>query len=278
MELEKAIGLGVAGNFAGHLKQAGEAADFAHLRITDESAPKGIFPFYLPGAPEHRLGLFPVSHDRIVLPEGGGNVQIEPEVALICDLVYEGKKVSAVVPRRFAAYNDCSIRRPGARKISEKKNWGISTKGLSRDWIDIDRFARGGVMDSYRIASYLYRDGRLHTYGIDSPVLGYGYFYEGLQRWLVEKLNSQQDEGPLECIGDLLALAQWPRWAVISAGATRYTEFGETNFLVPGDESIVVVYDGVRQDHRDIEAMLTGGGRTGPADGISVLRQKVAGG
>ena len=27
-------------------------------------------------------------------------------------------------------------------------------------------------------------------------------------------------------------------------GATRYTEFGESTFLVEGDDSIVIVYDG----------------------------------
>ncbi len=36
------IGLGVAGNFAGHLERAGEADDFKDLAITDARASKGV--------------------------------------------------------------------------------------------------------------------------------------------------------------------------------------------------------------------------------------------
>ena len=42
------IGLGVAGNFALHLAQAGELEDFKSIITADEAAPKGMFPFYLP--------------------------------------------------------------------------------------------------------------------------------------------------------------------------------------------------------------------------------------
>ncbi|MFA7258063.1 MAG: DUF5718 family protein, partial [Aeromonas bestiarum] len=44
----KFIGLGVAGNFAGHLEQAGEASDFVAVVVRDTSAPKALFPFYVP--------------------------------------------------------------------------------------------------------------------------------------------------------------------------------------------------------------------------------------
>ena len=50
------IGLGVAGNFAGHLEQAGESADFVDVVVADQNAPKGIFPFYLPGGSAEGLG------------------------------------------------------------------------------------------------------------------------------------------------------------------------------------------------------------------------------
>jgi len=46
--LKEFIGFGVAGNFAHHLEQAGEASDFVNVEVDDENAPKGIFPFYLP--------------------------------------------------------------------------------------------------------------------------------------------------------------------------------------------------------------------------------------
>lgn len=41
----KFIGLGVAGNFAGHLEQAGEASDFVAVVVRDTTAPKALFPF-----------------------------------------------------------------------------------------------------------------------------------------------------------------------------------------------------------------------------------------
>ncbi len=65
--LRNTICLGIAGNFAHHLEQAGEASDFVDV-VTDEAhAPKGIFPFYLPGN-EGFLGVYPISKERLVLP------------------------------------------------------------------------------------------------------------------------------------------------------------------------------------------------------------------
>ena len=42
----KFIGLGVAGNFAGHLEQAGEASDFVAVVVRDIIVPKALFPFF----------------------------------------------------------------------------------------------------------------------------------------------------------------------------------------------------------------------------------------
>ncbi len=44
MQLKNAIGLGVAGNFAHHLEQAGELEDFKNVVTCEPDAPKGIFP------------------------------------------------------------------------------------------------------------------------------------------------------------------------------------------------------------------------------------------
>ncbi|TNI63014.1 hypothetical protein CF133_23230, partial [Aeromonas salmonicida] len=41
------MGLGVAGNFAGHLEQAGEASDFVAVMVRDQFAPKAMLPFYV---------------------------------------------------------------------------------------------------------------------------------------------------------------------------------------------------------------------------------------
>lgn len=279
VDLERVIGLGVAGNFAGHLEQAGEARDFVDLAIADTRAPKGIFPFYVPApaggsVDAHFLHRFPISSDRIRLGSREEKHQIEPEVALLCDLEWRDGRVVGVTPRLAMAHNDCSIRREGAKKISEKKNWGPESKGTSSQAIAIDRFEPGGVLDHYRIASFLARGGELFEYGIDSPVSSYSYMYGELLAWLVEKLNEQKDEGPLENVGRWLELAGRPKQALISIGATRYTGFGETHFLEPGDVSIVVVYDARRFSRADVRRIASGDVPT-PADGISLLRQTV---
>ena len=45
MNFEQMIGFGVAGNFAGHLEQAGEAADFTQVKTENAIQPKAIFLF-----------------------------------------------------------------------------------------------------------------------------------------------------------------------------------------------------------------------------------------
>jgi hypothetical protein len=131
-DLRAAFGLGVAGSFAGHLEQAGVAGSFAGVPAAPE-APKGIFPWYAPGDPGF-LGAFPLAHDRVDLPAygEGSDLQIEPEAGVLFEVDYgEDGRPSALRPRALGAFNDCSIRRPGAAKISHKKNWGPGSKGSS---------------------------------------------------------------------------------------------------------------------------------------------------
>ena len=68
-------------------------------------------------------------------------------------------------------------------------------------------------------------------------------------------MNNQPDEGPMNHIASLLEQANYPKQAIISIGATRYTEFGETHFLQPNDLSIVVVYNGEKYSAEEIEKM-----------------------
>ena len=267
------IGLGVAGNFTGHLEQAGEASDFVNVEVKEHNAPKGLFPFYVPSQIGSFVEVYPLSSTEVNQPKDGGNLQIEPEVVIICSIDYENEKVAHITPLKFAAYNDCSIRKEGAKKISEKKNWGINSKGVSAQLIDIDNFSVGGVMDSYRIACYLLRDGHLHTYGVNSAVNGYSYFYQKLLDWIVEKMNTQEDHGPLESIPTILKQANYPKQAIISIGATRYTEFGEKTFLQPNDEFFVVVYNSEKYDLNKIEEFLKN--KEFPEEHISILHQKV---
>ncbi len=275
MNFAHAIGLGVAGNFAGHLEQAGEASDFRDLEIEDPRAPKGVFPFYVPSAGEHFLHVYPISSQRIRLGSKKENHQIEPEISILCDLTYKQGRVTKIEPREAMAHNDCSIRRKGAKKISEKKNWGADSKGTSEQRIPLDRFSKGGILDDYRIVCFLLRNGELFEYGVDSPAASYSYMYEELLDWLVLKLNDQVDEGPLENISEWLTVAGHPNQALISIGATRYTEFGETHFLEPGDQSIVFVYD---ERLFDVDALgrIARGEIDAPTNGLSLLRQDIA--
>ncbi|EIJ69719.1 hypothetical protein HMPREF1052_1685 [Pasteurella bettyae CCUG 2042] len=65
MKYKNIIGLGVAGNFAGHLEQAGEAADFVAVKTDEKIQPKAIFPFYVPSEKAGFLSIYPLSSDTL---------------------------------------------------------------------------------------------------------------------------------------------------------------------------------------------------------------------
>lgn len=279
----KVLGVGIAGNFALHLAQAGELEEFKDIITADEAAPKGLFPFYLPQASnsdtqrdikaKKMLYTYPLSSHRLRLPKENVNVQAEPEVGLLCDLEYQEGKLSKIIPKYFGAYNDCSIRVGGASKISDKKNWGADSKGFSESLIEIDKFAEGGVMDNYSICSFLSRDGALQAYGEDVELNGYSYFYEKLTEWMLHQIHTQKDFGPLEALESYIEACDNPREAIISIGATRYTPYGESTFLQAGDEILIALYNRNRHSYEDILKMLQEKDKE-PKD-ISLLRQRV---
>ncbi|GIU00774.1 hypothetical protein TSL6_12800 [Sulfurovum sp. TSL6] len=265
MQLQNTIGLGVAGNFAHHLEQAGELKDFENVITAEPDAPKGIFPFYLPGS-DSFLGVYSIGTDTLTLPDYEANAQVEPEIAVLFDIVYdEGKKVIDLMAQKFTTFNDCTIRKEGAKKISEKKSWGLNSKGIGDKWISIDRFEEGGVMDHYHLCSFVKREGILHPYGVDAPLLGYSYFYTKLKTWLIDKMNTQEDFGPLEDIAAHLQATHYPKQALISIGATAYAAFGENNYLQSGDEVYVIAYDS-RKDTSSCE----------PSESKVILHQRVS--
>jgi hypothetical protein len=275
-QLDTLFGFGVAGNFAGHLEQAGEAGDFVRVEAAAE-APKGIFPFYVPGDSSF-LGTFPLSHDRIAKPISDEplHLQIEPEVGVICAVSYDDGGVVALAPEAIGAFNDCSIRRPGARKISEKKNWGPDSKGFARDLLPVSELDPDGATASFRLASFLRRGDRVDAYGEDSPLPGYSYYGRTLLDWIVDRLRNQtgSDDTPLEPVGRYLLDAGRPKHVLIGIGATRYTPLGASTYLDVGDESIVVVYDGARHTADRIAAAVADRTVTDLA-GTSVLCQAV---
>jgi hypothetical protein len=252
-ELRTWFGFGVAGNFAGHLEQAGEAVDFVNVSsegLPGQEAPKGIFPWYAPGH-DGFLGEFPLSHDTISLPatnpgDGPLNLQIEPEVGLACRVMWQGDTVVTLQPFALGAFNDCSIRRPGAPKISHKKNWGPASKGVAAEFFDIGDLTPDGPTATLRLVCDLHTaDGEEHAYGVDSPLLGYSYYGEVLLDWITERLANQKGspETPLEDVGALMVASGHPQNVLIGIGATRYTPLGESTYLQPGDQAIVRVYD-----------------------------------
>ena len=276
IELKELASFGVAGNFTGHLEQAGEDKDFTQVKTAEADAPKAVFPTYLPkigpNTPEF-LGTFPFDDYSIIFPEGEQKLQIEPECAIVFDVEWTADKVSALHPVVFGAANDCSIRKQGAKKISEKKNWGHASKGFATNYIKVDSLTKGGILDRYRIASFLERDGKIYPYGEDSPVRDYSYFYEKLVAWLIDRLNNQKDEGPAENINMYLNEAGRPTRILVSVGATRYTEYGQTNFLQVGDHALVVVYP---EDQYTPEEIIHRAERDNlEEDDISVLRQEI---
>jgi len=275
------LGLGIAGNFALHLAQAGELEDFKDVITEDEAAPKGIFPFYLPckksteaERPREILSTYPLSSSTITLPKEDVNVQAEPEVGLLCEITYSTDgKVEAITPKKFGAYNDCSIRVAGAQKISDKKNWGENSKGIAEKLIEIDKFAEGGVMDNYSICSFLRRDDELHAYGEDVELNGYSYFYAKLTDWIVNQINTQEDFGPLEDIKSYIAACNNPTKLIISIGATRYSEYGETTFLKTGDEVIVALYDHTKYSQDELTQAIQK--REYNQENLSILAERV---
>jgi len=269
------IGFGIAGNFAHHLDQAGEAKDFIGVEVEEENAPKGLFPFYQPVLNGTFLNTFPLSNDKINLPDiKGSKVQVEPEVALICELEYdEDNKVSNIEVKSFCAYNDCSVREPNAPKISQKKNWGENTKGTSLQTIAIDKFEEGGTMDDFYIASFLKCDGEVKAYGKDSAVITYNYFYDKLVQWMIGKLNTQEDFGPLENLSEVLKEANYPKNMIVSIGATAYTDFGEHRFLQEEDEVFVCIYDKTKYSLEELEEHIKNGNTN--LEGASILHQDI---
>ncbi|MCF6254557.1 MAG: DUF5718 family protein [Thiomicrorhabdus sp.] len=217
--------LGVAGNFAGHLEQAGETPDFVQIKTQSATAPKGLFPYYVPNHPA-QLGQNPLSSTHIKYPEelaDNAHLQAEPEVCVLFDVTYQNNLVTTLTPVAFAAFNDCSIRKPGAKKISEKKNWSKQTKGVAEQFIPLSHFEQGGELDPFHIASFLKRDNQFHAYGNDSSVLTYSYFYHTLTDWIIEQLNTQRDFGPLENLQEHIKTAKHPKQMIVLSNNGWFT-------------------------------------------------------
>jgi hypothetical protein len=270
------VGLGIAGNQAEHLDQAGETEDFKDV-IAPENAPKGMFPWYIPGANSF-LSTNPLSSD-ILTNNGEGYLQPEPEIALVVELNYSNATstlLDGISVLGFTAFNDCS-RRVAAPKISLKKNWGVASQGIASSIIPIKDFDKpNSSISNYRLASFLRRDGKLIEYGKDTAVIDYCYFNQTLTDWITNQINTQEDHGPLEAINKMLEDSK-PTYAVIGIGATCYTDFGNSDqrFLKQNDDIYVVAYDSTNHSSSDIEAALKVSSNSKPDSSMIILKQIV---
>ena len=120
----------------------------------------------------------------------------------------------------------------------------------------------GGLLSRYRLVSFLRRDGVLHDYGEDSPLVGYSLFHAPLLSWIRDRLNHQRDHGPLEDLSSLLGGE--PDRILVGIGATRYTPFGTRDRLQPGDEVTVLVYDGRSHTRAQARRAVESGQDLGP--------------
>ena len=275
-ELQNMATFGVAGNFTGHLEQAGEAKDFVNVKTKEANAPKAVFPTYIPSEnnliPAY-LKTFPFDREKIVFPKKDENLQIEPECAIICDVIWNNNKVEKIIPVLFGASNDCSIRKEGAKKISEKKNWGASSKGVAANLIPMDDFSEKGNINKYKIACFLIRDEKIFQYGETSFIKDYSYIYEKLLNWIVDKLNNQLDEGPTENLNSYLDFGEKISKMLFSIGATRYTEFGKNHFLQDNDKSVVILYPSDKYSDDEIINIVEN--KDFSHDDISMLYQEI---
>lgn len=285
---EGCFGLGVAGNVAGHMAQAGMTQDSG-------KTPANIFAFYCPDPPDShsdaagqgkildKIHTFPVTTNIVEYPRdaGASKVQVEPEMAVFVDVQYaepdaDGKRlVTGLVPRKVAAFNDCSIRAlEGSDKLSEKKNWGAESKGISSRVIDVDSFAPGTLVDRLVMVSYVMRDGVVEKYSQDAPARNYTMFHEPLLAWIVDRINNQRNEDKWDDVGELVRAAGYPPHAWIALGAGTYTAWGEKNYLKKRDEAVVIVYDDAKfpngPDAAQVEALFHD--KTA-ADGIVCVHQ-----
>lgn len=267
------LGVGIVGNFANHLEQAGEASDFCGI-CSEENAPKGIFPFYVPN--HEKLQRFCFDNQKIILPEDSTLcVQAEPEVGIECDITYENGYIKTLVPKFFMAFNDASVRNDkNAKKISQKKNFSTGCKGYGNK-IAIDSFQEGGVCDDFSIASFIKIDGKIHPYGECSPLLSYSFFYNKLLDWLIQKLNYQEDMVVLEDMHHIIKNNNFPEKCIIAIGATRYTHLGETRFLQNGDEVNILIFNHKKYDPNTLESLLREEKLPNDEKNLSILQQKV---
>ncbi|MFT5558999.1 MAG: hypothetical protein ACJAXN_001086 [Psychromonas sp.] len=260
------LGLGIAGNSAGHLQQTGEIKGLS--AINDALKPQALFPFFVANAKSAYLTCMPYSTAQLHLPKvPGAKVQMEAELALKLAVVYgEEGDIRQLTAIAMTVMNDATYRNASVGKLAEKKNWGIATKGIAEHDIPIDKFVEGGDLDHFRLCGFHQSNGQWQLCGQDTAITEYTYFYQALLQWLLKQIRQQQDKNALHNIQDLLSQADYPEEILVSIGATRYSDYGEQHYLSSGDQLVVALYDS-RAYH--VEMLVSLLEKTGSLNGLS---------
>ncbi len=249
------FGIGIAGNFAGHLTQTGEAKGLSHA--VDDEKPQALFAFYVPNGQEDYLTVNPYSSDILTIPtKKGAKVQMEAEVAVVADVEYQNGIVTGITPRSMRLFNDATYRNAEVEKLAEKKNWGEASKGIGLKSLPLSGFDEESGLSTYRFCSFHCRDDNWYLCCQDASIADYSYFYQRVLDWLIETVNQQQDQGALHSITAQLIQAGHPQQILISLGASRYTEQGERHQLMPGDKLCAVLYDQQQLDFETIQTRI----------------------
>lgn len=262
------LGFGIAGNFAQHLEQAGEAADFATL-AREQGEPKGIFPFYIPGNSSF-LGRYPLNSKILEIPKNS-SVQAEPEIALRLALSYDKNGICDIKALSFMSFNDASIRGVKAPKISHKKNFSSASRGAGNE-IAINSFENGGICDDFSLVSFLRSGAEFVQYGECAKLVEYGYFYSKLLEWIKITLNTQKDEAVLEHLAPFFASK--PEQILLALGATRYQPNMENRYFKANDEIYIIAFNHKKFSLDEISKLAKNDAIIANND-ISVLKQKV---
>jgi len=239
--------------------------------------PNGIVPIYIPPKEndDSFLNEFPLSHSKLRIPTQYDHIKIEPEIVLECDIKYYNKSVLYVIPKRFTVYNNPTLHRLSANKISQNKNWGENSKGVAIKWIDIKDFEEGGTLANYNMVSFIKRGGTIEPYTVDTPIEGYPYFYDNLIEWITKQIKEQKDVLSLDDVTSLIRQAGNPNKFMITVGTTKLTAIGEKTFLEDRDEVFIVMYDRTKYRAESIKAyLLAYKTRNTSYDGMVILHQR----
>ncbi len=234
--------IGIIGNFSGHLNAA--------EKVAESDMPNGIF--VINCEEEQTL----TSGAQLNYPLSGEMVDIEPEFVLRCKVTYEEGKVSSLMATQMSIGNDMTIRQlEGSDKISQRKSWGCQSKGINQHWWSVSRLSPINYDENIKLISYIERDGQLHLATPEVSCTELKVFYCYLMAWMVERINTQHDEGMYQAILPQIANLGYPQELVLYTGAPNYTQWGEDNFVQKGDVIHIAAYNAVEFSQHAIEDM-----------------------